>query len=642
MVVDGEYSRRKRKIPAAASLVATFVMALTIVAPVSAEPSPALSTGSGPIPICPDPITEGESGLVGMRWPGASPMRPVYFYTFITGHTADYSDFDGNKRVTAGGDGVTNPVWVPISTTEDSRPEHDETFVMGTVTYSGLFGCVITIVDDDAPAITGTAVTSTPARGDTYRSGENIDVELTFDKPVDVADDASLTLGIGGGGQRTLREASYLRGSGTRRLVFRYRVQPTDYDSDGISVSSTGEEHGPIDGLSGVIYARGTDVPIDPTMAGLETVPDHKVDGRPYVTQVGVISTPPDGWEAYRAGQTIEIALRFDTHVEVEGELRLGLYVGLVHDNWAEAWREADYLRGSGTDTLVFGYTVQAGDTDIRGIAIPYGATAVIGPGTIKAEGTDVEYQQHFGATDHLPDHKIDTAAPRIRGVYMTSRPADREAYREGESISIDVVFNEPVAKTGDLRLELDIGGTTRYASLRPEANPNRRYDNDMTFEYRIQGDDADPDGIEIRADSLDLNGGTIPRPRRQPRRPLPRVGSRQPPPHGRHQPRALAASRCSCKLPLRRPSASTLVFETDDMVVRLLHVAFVSALRASGSHGEETRTGRQLLGTTPWALLERTLRWSMLTSPGRSLAGPRAKCARGSLSTLRAGATDP
>lgn len=52
----------------------------------------------------------------------------------------------------------------------------------------------------------------------------------------------------------------------------------------------------------------------------------------------------------------------------MEGEVRLALYVGLVRDNWAEARREADYLKSTGTDTLVFGYTVESDDTDIRGV----------------------------------------------------------------------------------------------------------------------------------------------------------------------------------------------------------------------------------------------------------------------------------
>ena len=512
MVGDEELSPSKRKKPAAVSLAAAVLAALTIVASLTARPPQALAATPGPTRICPDPIREGESDRVGMRWPGTNLLGPVTFHTLTRGHTADQSDFTGAERRIVSNPGDSDTVWVPVVTTEDSRTEYDETFEVGIFSGGHFLSCVITIVDDDAPAVTGVDITSDPARGDIYRSGENIDVTLTFDMAVDADDDAAVTLRFGDGDHHSQREATYIEGSGTRFVVFRYQVQPSDRDTDGIAVvdASTDDDDDPIHDLNGTVNAQGMNIPIDPTHAGIETASDHKVDGRPYVKHVGIISTPPDGWEAYRADQTIEIALNFDIDVEVEGEVRLGLYVGLVRDNWAEAWREADYLRGSATDTLVFGYTVQPGDTDIRGIAIPYGTTAVLGNGTIKAEGTDVEYIQHFTATGHLPDHKIDTTAPTISGIYMTSRPADTEAYQVGETITVDVAFREPVTKTGDLQLELDIGGTIRRATLQPDANPNRRYNNDMVFEYRIQTGDTDPNGIEIDTNSLKLNGGTI------------------------------------------------------------------------------------------------------------------------------------
>ena len=508
--------RKQGKGMTVVSLAATLFTALTVLAVPPVSPPLAHAAFPAPIPVCPDPIPEGQSDFAGMRWPGSFMITPVYFYTFITDHTADFSDFTGYSGA-HGSYSSHDPhdddvLRIPVVTTQDTRPEHDETFEIGVISSSGLVSCVITIVDDDAPAVTDVDITSNPIRGDTYRGGENIDVTLTFDKAVEVVGDASVTLHLGEGVDPTPREAEYQRGSGTRFLVFRYEVQPSDRDSDGITVSSAGEgeDHGPVHGFSGILYARGTDVPINYTHAGVEVASNHKVDGRPYVTNVGAISSPPEGWEAYQAGQTIEIALDFDTEVVVEGEVRLALYVGLVRDNWTEAWREADYLRGSGTDTLVFGYTVEPGDMDIRGIVIPHGATAVLGSGTIKARGTDVEYLEHFPTTGHLPDQKIDTASPTISGIDFTSWPADREAYRIGDVISVEVVFTEPVAKDGDLQLELDIGGTTRCAALQPDANPDRRFDNDLVFEYQVQAGDADSDGIGIGANSLELNGGSL------------------------------------------------------------------------------------------------------------------------------------
>ncbi len=494
------------------SLQAIFIAALMLVALLPAAPRPALALGPAPVMLCPGPIEEGESDQFGMRWPGSYLLSPVTVATHHDGHTASRGDFTPYYGLIVRGDGVTETHWVPVLTTEDSLIEHDETFEIGLFTVDGFRSCVITIEDDDAPAITEVAVTSIPLRGDVYRNGENIDVTLTFDQPVDVVGDASLTLHFGDGVHHTPREARYIKGSGTRLLVFRYQVQPADRDPDGITVSSAeeNEETGAIQGFSGIVYAQGTDIPVDYTHAGIERASNHKVDGSPRVEHVGVVSTPPDGWEAYRADQTIVIALDFDTDVEVEGEVGLALYVGLVDNNWAEAWREADYLRGSGTGTLVFGYTVEEGDMDIRGIAIPHGATAVLGSGTIKAAGTDVESLDHFPATGHLQDHRIDTEPPAIAGIYLTSRPVDGETYEVGEVVRLEVVFSEPVTKSGDLQLELDIGGTTRLASLRPETNPDRHYDNDVEFEYQVQSGDTDSDGIEFRANSVRLNGGAI------------------------------------------------------------------------------------------------------------------------------------
>ena len=506
---NGHEGRRKHH--AARSLVAAFFTALTAAALFTASPSLAHESSFDPTPVCPGPIAEGGSDRVGMRWDGY-PLTPVHFHSIIRGHTADFSDFTPIHPVMVSGGGVTQTLWIEVTATQDSKTEPDETFEVGIHTHHGFLSCVITIVDDDPPAITGVDIASTPARGDTYRSGENIDIRVTFDMAVDVAGDAWVTLHLEDGADHTPREARYQLGSGTTSLVFRYQVQPTDRDDDGITVGNpgAGEDPGAVPGFSGGLYAKGTDIPIDYSHTGIENAANHKVDGRPYVESVEVISTPEEGWEVYRADQTIEIALNFDTDVEVEGEVGLALYVGLVDDNWAEAWREADFLRGSGTDTLVFGYTVQPGDNEIRGIAVPHGATAVLGDGTIMASGVDVEYLEHFGATGHLPDHQIDTTPPTISGIYITSVPADREAYRLGEVITVEVVFREPVAKTGDLQLELDIGGITRRATLVPDADPDRRFNNDMVFEYRVQEGDADSDGIEIGAGSLKLNGGAI------------------------------------------------------------------------------------------------------------------------------------
>jgi hypothetical protein len=89
------------------------------------------------------------------------------------------------------------------------------------------------LVDGVAPTIT--SVTG-PAAG-TYIVGQHLDFTVQFDEAVVVntaGGTPRLVLTIGS----TTRYATYLSGTGTSTLTFRYTVQSGDLDSDGIAVAS--------------------------------------------------------------------------------------------------------------------------------------------------------------------------------------------------------------------------------------------------------------------------------------------------------------------------------------------------------------------------------------------------------------------
>lgn len=69
------------------SLAVAFFTALATVA----LPPLALAADPDPTLTCPDPIREGESDRVGLRWPGHYMMTPVSFYAHTSGHPADLS-----------------------------------------------------------------------------------------------------------------------------------------------------------------------------------------------------------------------------------------------------------------------------------------------------------------------------------------------------------------------------------------------------------------------------------------------------------------------------------------------------------------------------------------------------------------------
>ena len=92
-------------------------------------------------------------------------------------------------------------------------------------------------------------------------------------------------------------------------------------------------------------------------------------------TGLAVVSKPVDGTEFYKQGETIEVAASFGDRVLVNmslGTPTLGLLVGAQT-------RQANYVRGTGTNRLVFEYTVQSADTDSDGIAVGANSLALNG-----------------------------------------------------------------------------------------------------------------------------------------------------------------------------------------------------------------------------------------------------------------------
>ena len=488
-------------------LAAVTVLALLSAAAVSVvEPGRARADH---IPrICPDPVMEGDTAQMGVHM--ANWNEGPRIFTFTIDHTASFHDFTpylGN--IFEPGD----PMWIPIITTEDTLPEHDETFSIGFFADGGWHECVVTIVDDDAPRIIGVDFVSSPADGVAYRAGDDIDVAVRLDRNVEVEGTPLLYLDLGDSGSSTWRGARYHRGSGSRELVFRYRVQPTDLDLDGLSVAAaaTAEDGTPAYGFNGTINAAGTDVPIDYTHPGIGPSWHQKVDGRPYVLSTRIISVPSAGQGVYRANEVIKVAFTFNTHVVVEGDVCVELYVGYDGNHW-NSRREANYQRGSGTDTLVFGYTVRPGDMDSRGIMLARGRlianelTGFCGSGTIRAHGTDVQRNPWYPEMNVQREHRVDTEPPAVSAVSIVSRPTGGDAYAAGETITVEVAFSEEVTANGLPYIELDVGGETRLAWVAEVQEPGSR----IAFQYVVQSGDADDDGVGISANSLYLNGGDI------------------------------------------------------------------------------------------------------------------------------------
>lgn len=343
------------------------------------------------------------------------------------------------------------------------------------------------VIDTVAPTVTN--VTSNKGDG-TYGPGEVIDIQVTFSKAVDVTGTPVLALNSGTG------SASYLSGTGTNSLTFRYTVQAgegcgdLDYDAtDSLTLAGGTIEDGP-----------GNDATLTlPAPGGAGSLGDNKdivIDSTaPRVADV--TSTDSDG--TYKIGDTITITVQFDEVVTVTGTPQLLLNTGSVDHS-------VDYTAGSGTDTLTFQYTVQAGDQNGD---LDYVATdsLMLGGGTIRDAANDAILTLPApGAAHSLSANKaifVDGIAPEV--VSVSSVAADG-SYNAGDTIDVTVTFTEPVQAIGGApQVELETGATDRLANLVAGVNTDT-----LVFRYTVQAGDTSADLDYTAVGSLMPGGSTI------------------------------------------------------------------------------------------------------------------------------------
>ena len=204
-------------------------------------------------------------------------------------------------------------------------------------------------------------------------------------------------------------------------------------------------------------------------------------------------STPADG-HTYRTGEWIEIAVKFNGRAVVDGDNVIGFF---FINTTAIQYREAHYRRGSGSDTLVFGYQVAVRDRNISYAVEPHRGT-ILGNGTIYGRWTDGTYHREDTALRSLPagDGEILSVDGRryVRSVLVTSRPLAGDTYGWSETIEVQVTFDREVVVSGLPVVGLTVGGDWRGASYTSGSGTKV-----LTFHYQVVEDDTDTDGISIR-----------------------------------------------------------------------------------------------------------------------------------------------
>ena len=324
---------------------------------------------------------------------------------------------------------------------------------------------------------------SIPANRVSYALFEPIDVKVRFNEPAHVSGSPTIAISVGPETRRAVFEA----GNGTAELTFRYVVQPGDRDEDGVSV-------GPnvLRGAS-IVDGAGNRAVLD--SAGLPANGNRKVvpasDGdRPRAERLELPAPPPSGY--YSGGDIIEVRVRFNERVHVRGSPTVALSIG-------PETRLAAYQDGTGTNTLVFRYRVQPGDSDEDGISIASSALAGAG-GITDSSGNNVFVWLPANYATPQADRKVDAVPPNIvGGPTITSSPADGDTYGAGEHLEMRLTFDDRVRVSGDLALRVQVGAASRSAGVVPRNAPS----NTLTFRYTIAADDLDENGVGTRAGAL-------------------------------------------------------------------------------------------------------------------------------------------
>ena len=179
------------------------------------------------------------------------------------------------------------------------------------------------------------------------------------------------------------------------------------------------------------------------------------------VTDVSIVSIPQAA-DTYRAGETIEVAATFGDTVLVDTAggrptIRIDLTVNPVR-----AFRPASYARGSGTNRLVFAYTVQAADRDSDGLGVVEGTLALNGGTITSVNGAKALLLN--AAVVASPSHKVDGGSAALTGGVCDRTPQIRDALVAKVSAASDcseVTDAHLAAITGTLDLRPSETGST-------------------------------------------------------------------------------------------------------------------------------------------------------------------------------------
>lgn len=429
-------------------------------------------------------LETGASDAVASYVSGSGTGTLLFQFTVASGHVSSDLDYATAGSLSLNGGSIL----------DQSNNSATLTLPAPGAQYSLGYNKAI-VIDGLIPTITN--VSSSTADG-YYKNGNTILIDISFSKIVNVTGLPYLSLNTGGAGANAI----YLSGSATATLTFQYTVSTGENstDLDYIDTSSLKLNGGTIkDDTSNdaniTLFAPGSGSMGSGSLAvNKNLIVDTTL---PVITNV----TASNADATYGIGSVISVQVVFSENITVIGTPQLTLETGATDT-------VVNYSSGSGTNTLVFDYTVASGhvssDLDYTGISSlelnsssmrdQAGNTADI---ILPAPGN----QYSLGYNKAIV---IDGVVPAV--INVTSSTTDGP-YNSGKTIAIQVVFSASVTVTGFPQLTLETGANDAVVDYSSGSDSST-----LIFNYTVSGalfhtsTDLDYTGIN----ALALNGGTI------------------------------------------------------------------------------------------------------------------------------------
>jgi hypothetical protein len=359
-----------------------------------------------------------------------------------------------------------------------------------TTLLTALAGNKAIVINATNPTVS--SVSATTANG-SYNAGDLLTITVTFNENVEVVGSPQIQLEMGA----TDKQATYSTGTGTATLQFTYTIAVGDNNTD---LDYTGTNALTLNG--GTILKAGN------ALAATLTLPNPGAANSLSANTAIVVDTDDPAVSnvtsskangSYSPGELIVVTIMFDEVVNVTGIPRIQLETGATD-------QYATYTSGTGTNTLSFTYTVQAGDASAD---LDYVATnsLELNGGTITdAAGNNSALTLAApGAANSLGANKaivIDSTPPTVSNV---TSPTPNGTYVLAGVVTVTVQFTENVTVTGTPRILLETGATDRFATYAGGSGTNT-----LSFTYTIQANDVSSDLDYVATNSLQFNGGTI------------------------------------------------------------------------------------------------------------------------------------